>query len=501
MEYDTRGVFPAAALAPGRTVLGVGPSLVGERGVGYRFLQRGLAAGEGGIAVTTTKSAAQVQDAVAADAAQPDAPLAVITTDGNAGGGVGGNGTGATDELCRSVSSPADLTGLGIAITEAIEILAERGTDRFRLVIDSLSPLAVYNEFQRVYRFLHVVLGRISTVGGTAFCYLPSNTVEERTGAVRGLADGMLEFREGTDGPEYRLQGLPDAPDEWRPVPDEAAEPATGSDAPPAADERGGNIVTPSTELPASLHELIERLAAERRTLTVYNYDGDTATLETLETYFDRLNVDVRTVETAVETPRNTTVLHRGSEPTDMAPFGALSRAVRVEESDTDADAFGPADRPTLLRRAEGDNYRVDDDGKRYLVDVSRLIEQQALDVGRGTLHAGFQRLDRLTDQYGTRRVYERLAASPVTVHLYGEHGTVPDPGDYHLHTAPDGELTEAWFVAFDGGGDDDRKVALVCEETAPGRYRGFWTRRPELVDETIAYLQQTYPVPAGPAQ
>jgi len=496
MEYDTRGVLPVDSLAPGQTILGVGPPLVGERALGYRFLSRGLDAGEGTVLVTTTQGAAQVREAVASYTGTADPPLAVVATKDAA--------SGDTDaDLTWYGSSPADLTGIGIGVTEAMEALADRGHDRVRLVVDSLSPLTVYSDFDRVYRFLHVILGRISSVDGVAFCHLPAEAPDDESSAVRGLTDGLLEFREASPQPEYRLQGIPEVPPEWLPVPDDEAAPAT--DDPAAADEApdAGEATDEATRpgaVPDSLHDLIEEVAAERQILTILNYDDDASLLESLETYFERLNVEVRTTETSTGTPLNTAILHRGSDPVDMAPVRILDRAVRIERADDAAD-FEAVERPTLLRRAENDCYRVDEGGKQYLTDISRLVEEEALDVGRGTLYTGFQRLNRIDDECGTSRIYERIAASLVSTHLFGRPGDVPNAESHTLHTEPDGELAVAWFVVFDGGGDDDRKVALVCEETEPGTYRGFWTRRADLVDRIIAYLRGTYLADASPAE
>lgn len=489
MAYDTRGILPVDSLAPGRTVLGTGPPLVGERALGHRFLARGLDAGEGAVLVTTSGDAEQARDAVESHADGSTGPLAVIAMDE-------ASYEDTEEDLTWRISSPADLTGIGIAITEAMETVTERGTERLRLVIDSISPLAVYSEFERVYRFLHVILGRVAAVDGIAFCYLQSDTVGDRSSAIQGLADGILEFREGEAGPEYRLEGLPEAPTEWLPVPGE--EPAATAARPATDAGTEDAVVAPPATPPESLHALIERMSDEGQTLTVYNYDGDAATRERLATYLDRLNVDVRTVETPVETPRNTAVLHRGGEPIDMAPVGVLDRAIRIQE-DPDAGRVETFERPTLLTRAEDGVYSVDD-GKRYLIDISRLVEQEALDEGRGTLYTGFQRLDRLDDEYGTRRIYERLADTDVTVNLFGGAGTEPGTDRFHLHTGTTDELADSWFVVFDGAGEDDRKVALVSEERDPGRYHGFWTRRPELVDGIVTYLRETYPVDARSA-
>jgi len=127
------------------------------------------------------------------------------------------------------------------------------------------------------------------------------------------------------------------------------------------------------------------------------------------------------------------------------------------------------------------------------MVRISRLVESLALEAGRGTLHAGFQRLDRLRDEDATRRLYERIADTGVAVHLYGASGTVPDADRYVVHAGTSAELTEGWFVVFDGGGDPGRAAALVSEETSPGKYTGFWTYRPDVAGAVDGYLRSQY--------
>lgn len=58
------------------------------------------------------------------------------------------------------------------------------------------------------------------------------------------------------------------------------------------------------------------------------------------------------------------------------------------------------------------------------------------------------------------------------------------------FHVGNDEEIETSWFVVFDGDGEDRDKAALVSEGREPGRFCGFWTYEPALVDEVLAYLR-----------
>lgn len=125
------------------------------------------------------------------------------------------------------------------------------------------------------------------------------------------------------------------------------------------------------------------------------------------------------------------------------------------------------------------------------LLAASREIENRAWRVGQGTLLVGFQRPEAFERQ---RRLYEELVdGTALEVHVYlRKEGDAPSHEGLRIH-ACGGEIGAYWFLAFDGGGDDGQKCALLAEEVAPGVYDGFWTYDPELVEELSAYVRRTY--------
>ena len=107
-------------------------------------------------------------------------------------GGVGG------ELSIRSVSSPADLTDLGIKVST---FLAEWDDDGNRTVIcfHSLTTLLQYVELHRAFRFFHVITGRVRAADGLAHYHIDPTAHDERTiNTLTTLFDGVAEW-DGTD--------------------------------------------------------------------------------------------------------------------------------------------------------------------------------------------------------------------------------------------------------------------------------------------------------------
>lgn len=132
---------------------------------------------------------------------------------------------------------------------------------------------------------------------------------------------------------------------------------------------------------------------------------------------------------------------------------------------------------------------------KLLLVLISRFIEYRALRSGSGRLRATFQKLSRLDDEHGTRRVYSRLAGSDVDTHVYGVDD---DPGvaselDVTVHTGRTELYRRSWFVVFRPPGGHDGGVALVAVETGENVWRGMWTHDPDRIERVESYLVEWF--------
>jgi DICT domain-containing protein len=162
---------------------------------------------------------------------------------------------------------------------------------------------------------------------------------------------------------------------------------------------------------------------------------------------------------------------------------------VLVDESARSVGFDGSTYRPVLdnLDETMFTSYDVG-----QMVSASREIEDRAWRAGRGSLHAGFQTVTTLASQ---RETYERLGAREgLDVHAYAFPDRSPDEEfPFSLHLERTDELERAWFVAYDGGGVDESKCALVAEERDPRRFYGFWTYDADTVDYVVDHLTRTY--------
>lgn len=103
-------------------------------------------------------------------------------------------GAGDGEITVRTVSSPGNLTSIGI---KASQYLAEWEATGNRTVIcfDSLTTLLQYADVQRVFRFLHVITGRVRSTGSSAHYHVDPTAHDERTlSTLKTLFDGMAEW-------------------------------------------------------------------------------------------------------------------------------------------------------------------------------------------------------------------------------------------------------------------------------------------------------------------
>ncbi|WP_434522599.1 DICT sensory domain-containing protein [Halorubrum sp. AS12] len=250
-----------------------------------------------------------------------------------------------------------------------------------------------------------------------------------------------------------------------------------------------------------SLIELIAGVEAHEATLTVFN--ADPAVTDELREHFADRNVRIVGDQTA-SGPKEFAVLARDGEFVTAVTVDELLPRPGGDGARSSGDREGAAaddgpgaevgtgervGRPVLdhLDETMFTSYSRED-----MVAASREIEDRAWRVGDGELHAGFQTLDVLTGEADT---YDLLGEKErLDVHAYAaDEGDAPDVEHYAVHVGETAEIRETWFVAYDGGGYEDAKCALLAEERAPGEFYGFWSYDPETVDYIIDYLTERY--------
>ena len=396
----------------------------------------------------------------------------------------------------ETVASPADLTGLSIVLSQSLSGVRENR--RPTVVVDSLTTMALFQEFDRLTRFVRQLIAEVTGRDGALVATVESGTLEDEEMATLGA---LFDRRIETDGHgEFRRRGSDGTTTDWRSLPalpgiDTGTGAGTGDASTDAdADGRTSGGGRSSAPPPDSLADLVERVTGEGPTLTLCNVD-DSEDLDAVRSYFRRLNVAVRTATLSTTAPGDVALLHRDEELVAASPLPAVRAAVETVDHDG-----GRSIRPAVVERTAHDVFGADGADRRTLVRASRTVERLVLRRGEGTLHAGFQSLSNLTADRGTRRIYDALADAGVDLHLYGApDADLPEWPTATVHGTAAPELADAWFVACDAA-DPAGAGALVALERSPGEYDGYWTYCPERAAAVVEYLEDMYTATAPPS-
>jgi len=101
--------------------------------------------------------------------------------------------------VVESVENPSDLTGVGIELSEFLSGIASAAGEGEHIAVcfNSVTSLLQYADLQRAFRFLHVVTGRIKTVGGVGHFHLDPDAHDAQTLAtLKGLFDAVVEVND-----------------------------------------------------------------------------------------------------------------------------------------------------------------------------------------------------------------------------------------------------------------------------------------------------------------
>lgn len=217
MDYDLGAILPpslVSEVAPGSNLLLSGPSMGGKRRLLLEVLAHGASKGEGSVVVTTNDPASDILDDYRSIRAISEEYVRVIDCVGS------GGGTDADEDLTSSVSSPGDLTGIGIEFSEVAKEANADGIERLRIGFDSITPLLMYVDLQRLFRFLHVFTSQIQSNDWLGlFAIDPSSHDEQTVNTINQLFDGIVDIRLPEEGGrEARVRGVTSSPTEWVPL-------------------------------------------------------------------------------------------------------------------------------------------------------------------------------------------------------------------------------------------------------------------------------------------
>ncbi|NHX36487.1 MULTISPECIES: RAD55 family ATPase [Halolamina] len=213
--YDIDEVLPAGTietLPAGTNVLITGPAMVGKRELAFRLLATGHEKGEGVLCVTTSASASSMLDEFERRVPTLDRDrVAIVDCSGS-------DSQQAIREIATErVSSPGDLTGISIGTAKLLQRFSKQNVSDVRHGLVSISTLIQYLDLNTVFKFLHIYTSRIEDTGGLGVFTLEDVSHDAKTvNTITSEFDCVIELREGADGREVRVKGLPGASRSWR---------------------------------------------------------------------------------------------------------------------------------------------------------------------------------------------------------------------------------------------------------------------------------------------
>lgn len=209
--YDPGDALPVDSI-PAGSILVSGSPMTGKYELLLRFIVAGGRHGDGGLFVTTNESARSIHADLKELAGEVSASLRMVDCVAEQQSIEGR----LPEDRVEYVNSPGDMTGVGIGVSEQLRRFAEEETEHTRVVFDSLSTLLMYSDAETVFRFLHVLTGRIDSLDAVGlFTIDPTTHDRETVNTLKQLFDGELEIRDGGAGREVRFVGLPDTPEGW----------------------------------------------------------------------------------------------------------------------------------------------------------------------------------------------------------------------------------------------------------------------------------------------
>ena len=189
-------------IEPGTNILLSGPPLTGKRSLAMDILAQGTQNGEGAIIVTTKDGAERVLKDYRDRVDIENRPIAIVDCVTRQQG----VSDLLEDERVKYASSPVDMTGIGIKLSEFLqEFYQDRNIERNRVMLHSLSTLLMYSDLQTVFRFLHVFTGRIQSVDGLGVFSIDATSHDDQTmNTLKQLFDGVITTSEDAE-PEIRI--------------------------------------------------------------------------------------------------------------------------------------------------------------------------------------------------------------------------------------------------------------------------------------------------------
>jgi len=193
--YDLSNVLNTEAVSdirPGTSVLIAGPAMTGKESLAKNILADGSHQGEGALVVTTNDSAENVvEDYKQRVSGVSNLQFGVV--DCRAEGSSRSEGDTPPGLHLHHVSSPGDLTGIGIGITQILESLHGGGADTGRMALISLSTMLNYTDRETVFKFCHVLSSRLDAASYLGVFTIDTGAHDEQTlQVIKQAFDGLI---------------------------------------------------------------------------------------------------------------------------------------------------------------------------------------------------------------------------------------------------------------------------------------------------------------------
>lgn len=197
----------------GSNIMMIGPPMSGKETIINNIVYKGLKSGDAAVIVTTREPGENVIDWFKFNKLEiPLENLGIVDCVTK----TLGVPTSDTANIKRA-SSPVDLTGIGVKISQFLEdFWMKKNIRKTRLCINSLSTILMYSNIQTVFRFLHVFTGRVKAAGAIGIYVVEEGMHDEQAIAtLKQLFDGVLEIKQEKDLNYIRVVGLDKKPSSW----------------------------------------------------------------------------------------------------------------------------------------------------------------------------------------------------------------------------------------------------------------------------------------------
>jgi KaiC/GvpD/RAD55 family RecA-like ATPase len=198
----------------GSNIMLIGPPMSQKEVILYNIMYHGAAINDNAIiTVTTHESGTQILDwFIENKLVLPLSRIGIIDCITRSLGGIA-----VENENIKIASSPVDLTGIGVRISQFFEdFLMKKNVRKTQLHINSLSTILMYSNINTVFRFIHVFTGRIKAAGALGIFVMESGMHDEQAiTTLKQLFDGVMEIKSENDMNHIRMVGLSPKPTPW----------------------------------------------------------------------------------------------------------------------------------------------------------------------------------------------------------------------------------------------------------------------------------------------